>query len=200
MTWDDENSTEDIITKIWKSDAVEPSSYKAVTHYPNLAGGKYYVKVSINGFEECFREETVTITEPGAFKNINAKRDKVYATPTSCEKADGWIKWNPSGGTPPYKFFFANRTAEGDKAEWNEINIREFLMGKPSLMDANNCTREMNATGKWPDASWCEEETVPYLIEGAVVLAGAFVIAIVLGIIYSCWSSKKVIPRDARVK
>jgi len=193
------NSTEDTITKVWNLKSAEPSSYKAVTHYTNLGAGSYRIKVSINGFEECTSFIDEEIQEPPAFKNLKGTYSNQFGLPSSCENSDGWIKWNPSGGKAPFKFFFANRTAQ-DNGEFKDVNIREYLTGKPYFIDANNCTREMSVAKNWPNASWCVEETVPYMIEGAVLLAGAFVIAIVVAIIYSCWSSKRHVPPGALKK
>jgi len=193
------NSTEDIITKVWKSDADEPASYKGVLHYSNLGSGTYWIKVSISGFEECVRETKVTLGEPSAFSKLEAYKDRQYFIVSSCDTSDGKITWTPSGGTAPYKYLFASRTPQ-DTGTWEKVSIKEFIMGKPSILDANNCTAEMVVKGWWPNESVCAEESVPYLIEGSILLGSAFVLVIIAAIAYSCWSSKRVVPKQAKQK
>jgi len=188
------DSDEDVITKVWKKDSLEPASYKASMHYTNLGSGEYWVKISISGFEECVREKDLTLYQPDVFSNLRGESGKQFWYPTYCDKSDGKITWNPSGGSPPYRFLFANRPVQ-DSGTWDEVNIREYVLGKPSLIDANNCTAEMDVN-TWPNESSCPDDSVPYLMEGSVILAGAFIIVIIAAIAYSCWSSKRTIPKQ----
>jgi len=192
------NTTDEVVMKVWKDDTMEPNSYQSSSHFTNLAAGMYNVKVSVVGFMECERSVKVEIKQPTAFTGVNAKLNTAFGWPTSCTNADGWIKWTPSGGVKPYKFFFANRSLTGsDSCTFDGVDIKEFISGRPLLVDSNNCTREMEVDAEqWPDSSVCQGETVPYLTEGAVGLAAAFVVAIIAGISYSCWSSKRQVPKN----
>jgi len=190
------NTTEEFVTKVWKVNENEPSSYQSKTHYPNLGAGKYNVKTALVGFMDCSSILNVDITEPAGFKNLAVKYPGGFEWPTSCSNADGWIKWSPSGGVKPYKFYFANRTAQ-DTGDFDAVNIIEFISGPPVLIDSNNCTKTMSPPADyWPSPENCQTEDVPYMIEGSVVLAAAFIIAIVAGISYSCWSSTKQVPKN----
>jgi len=190
------NTTEEFVTKVWKESASEPSSFQSTTHYTNLVAGNYFVKAALVGFMDCTSMISVTIQEPAAFSNMFVKYETGFGWPSSCSNADGFIKWNPKGGVKPYKFYFANRTVS-ESGEFNNVNITEFLSGPPTMVDANNCTRTMEFDPEyWPGADSCKQEVVPYLKEGSIALAAAFVVAIVLGISYSCWSSKRQVPKN----
>jgi len=190
------DSNEDIITKIWRENEPEPVSYKSVLHYKNLYAGKYFVKVSINGFEECNHVKEVVFEDPNPFKGLSAAKKKDYFIPTACDKSDGKITWKPSGGTEPLRFYFAGRDVQSEGV-WEKVSIREFQMGCPIVMDANNCTAEMDPGKGWPNETLCEEqEDVPFMYEGIIVVGAVFVVAIITAIVYSCWSSKHPVPRQ----
>jgi len=189
------NSTEEIITKIWRKGTQQPSSFKAALHYSNLPAGEYWVRVSISGFEECFRDVEAVLTEPAKFDNLKGTKNKQFWY-TSCDKSDGKISWSPSGGVKPYKFYFAKRPAQ-NTGTWENVSIREFVLGKPSIVDANNCTAEMSVAKNWPNETSCPDDSVPYLVEGSILLAAAFGAVIIAAIAYSCWSSKRPVPRQA---
>jgi len=194
------DSNEDLITKVWRAEDQEPTSFKSSMHYKNLYAGIYNVKVAINGFEECNHVKTVTFSDPSPFQGLDGSRNKQYFKPTYCNRNDGKITWSPSGGTPPLRFYFANREVQSEGV-WENVGIKEFQMGVPTVMDANNCTAEMVPDKTWPNETICEEpEAVPFMYEGIGVVAGAFAFAIIAAIVYSCWSSKKRIPRQGRKK
>jgi len=197
------NTTEEFVVKVWKRDVSEPSSYQSATHFTNLVGGKYIVKVALVGFMDCSNRIEVEITQPTAFSGTTASYKNGGITyPSSCNSRDGAIKWKPAGGTPPYKFYFANRTVS-DSGIYKNVNISEFLTSVPTLVDSHNCTLVMemsNDDKDWFANTKCEKETIPYMIEGSVALAGAFVLAIIVGISYSCWSGKKQVPKNWKGK
>jgi len=147
---------------------------------------------------DCSSESVVEITQPAAFTGLEVTErnwDKFFKWPKNCKEKDGWVKWSPSGGVKPYKFYFANRTS--DTGSFEEADIQEFISGPPTVVDANNCSKTLIVPdGYWPGADLCKEETVPYLKEGSIALAAGFVIAIVAAIVYSCWSSKRQVPKN----
>jgi len=192
------NTTEEFVTKVWKESTNEPNSFQSNTHYTNLVAGTYVVKAALVGFMDCESRVTVTIDQPPAFSNVLAKYPDHLNWPTSCKTSDGWIKWDPSGGVQPYKFFFGNRSAS-ETGHFEEVSIFEFLMGPPVLVDANNCSKTMEVSSDdWPGSQVCakENEEVPYLMEGSIAVGAAFVLAIIAGISYSCWSSKRQVPKN----
>jgi len=189
------DTADEVVTKVWKSDTMEPNSYKSAIHFANLAAGTYTVKVAVVGFTECTQSKTVTINQPKAFSGLSVTLGTHFDYNQQCSNTDGWIKWEPSGGTPPYSFYFANRSVS-ETGNYEHIDISEFNAGPPTLVDSNNCTRTMVVKeDQWPDGSKCETGSVPYLMEGSIGLAAAFVVAIVAGVIYSCWSSKRQVPK-----
>jgi len=190
------NTTEEFVTKVWKVSETEPNSFQSSTHYSNLAAGEYNVKAALVAFMDCTNYVTVEITQPPAFKKLNVKYLTDFKWPTSCKNADGWIDWKPSGGVEPYKFYFANRSAS-DSGKFDNVDITEFINGPPMLVDGNNCTKTLTAdAGYWPTADLCKEETVPYLKEGSIGLAACFVVAIIAGVSYACWSSSRQVPKN----
>jgi len=193
------NTSEEYVVKVWKKDVTEPSSYQSSTHFTNLVGGTYYVKAALVGFMECSRYVVVEIKQPKAFSGLSAGyKNGVIVYPSACNTQDGAIKWKPSGGTPPYKFYFANRSVS-DSGIYNNVNISELLTSVPTLVDANNCTRPMELTSEDKQIladTKCEAETVPYLKEGSIALGAAFILAIIAGISYSCWSGKRQVPKN----
>jgi len=190
------NTTEEYVTKVWKNTVPEPNSYQANTHFPGLVAGDYFVKVALVGFMDCSSYIVVSVNQPKALSKLKAEYPKDLAWPSSCTTSDGWINWKPTGGVEPYKFFFANRSAS-DTGEFKDVNIYEFLSGPPTMIDANNCTKTMEVSADhWPGSGLCKQETVPYLMEGSIAVGAAFVIAIVAGISYSCWSGKRQVPKN----
>lgn len=190
------NSTEDVIAKVWKEGEQEPDGYQATRHFGNLGGGVYTLMVTISGFEECTNYTTVTITEPPA---LVAKKPKV-TIPTKCSSADGRIEWSVSGGVSPYKFTFANRTPQAT-GTFEAVTVNEIFMGYPQATDGNNCTVDMDPKSNWlnPETS-CKGNSIPYLIEGAAIIAGSLVFVLIMSISYICWSSKKQVPRQRKNK
>lgn len=188
------DSTEDVIAKVWKEDEQEPDGYQATRHFGNLGGGKYIVAVTISGFEECVNKTNVTITEPAA---LVAGKPKV-TIPTKCDSADGRIEWTVKGGVGPYKFTFGNRTPQATGV-FEAVTVNEIFMGYPQATDSNNCTVDMDPKNNWlnPETS-CKGNSIPYLLEGAVIIAGALCLVLVMSISYICWSSKKQVPRQRK--
>lgn len=188
------NSTEDVIAKVWKQGEQEPNGYQATRHFENLGGGVYTLAVTISGFEECVNYTTVTITEPPA---LVAGKPKV-TIPTKCDSADGRIEWAVSGGVPPYKFTFGNRTPQATGI-FEAVTVDEIFMGYPQATDSNNCTVDMDPKSNWlnPETS-CKGNTIPHLIEGAAVIAASLCFVLIMSISYICWSSKKQVPRQRK--
>jgi len=193
------NTTEEFVVKVWKKGDTEPSSYKSATHFTNLVAGDYYVRTALVGFMDCYSTTTAKIEQPDLFTGLSATyKNNQIGWPSSCTSQDGWIKWKPGGGVKPYKFYFANRTVS-DSGIFDNVNITEFLTSVPTLVDGNNCTKvmEMNSEDKkFLAETKCETEDVPYLMEGSIALAAAFVLAIVAAISYSCWSGKRQVPKN----
>ena len=72
-------------------------------------------------------------------------------------------------------------------------------MGYPQATDSNTCTVDMDPKNNWlnPETS-CKGNSIPYLLEGAVIIAGALCLVLVMSISYICWSSKKQVPRQRK--
>jgi gliding motility-associated-like protein len=104
----------------------------------NMPAGKYYLQVTDR--KHCFRNETVTVTEPAPLKldsyDVSLKADGVHNI--SCHGGtDGYIGISVSGGTGDYKYEW---TGPGGFTSVRE-NISRLKAGVYSctVSDGNNC-------------------------------------------------------------
>ena len=100
---------------------------------PSIGAGSYSITVTdANG---CAKADTFSIVEPSAITV------SISSEPVICEGgSDGSISLSPSGGTPPYTYFWSTGATT---SSINNLTAGNYLF---TVTDNNNCTYTSNQT------------------------------------------------------
>jgi len=191
----------------------EEVEYEVTTVFKNLLAGKYYVEVHMDGFEKCNTKKEVEVKSPAALKTNKAHTDAAFWAmlgnkAPSCDGSDGKFTWPVTGGTDPKQYTFGpfNNT----DGKFTGLSMSVFYNYRPRVTDAHGCVLDLEDYfyDKFPDPdTTCQKGAVDQFLadlwgtggpEGVIIIAATFLVVIILGIGYCCWSNDKQVPRNAQ--
>jgi len=189
----------------------EKGEFEVTTMFKNLGVGTYKIEAHIDGFEKCARTVDATLSQPDALKTNKASNQfwsMLNNKPPSCNGNDGTFNWPVVGGTNPKTYTFGpfNNT----DGKFTGLSMSTFYNYRPRVTDAHGCVLELEDSfyRQFPNPDkTCQKGAIDKFLEdlwdtggpeGLIVIACTFLVVIILGIGYCCWSNDKQVPRNAQ--
>jgi cysteine-rich repeat protein len=199
------------VARVYKEGSTEKGEFEVASLFKNLGEGNYMIEVHVDGFEKCGTTRDIAITAPPALKtnkNPNDFWSMLGNKAPSCNGNDGKFTWPVTGGVNPKTYTFGPfNTTDG---KFTGLSMSTFYNYRPRVTDANGCVLDLEDAfySQFPDPDkTCQKGAIDQFLadlwdtggrDGLIIIGGTFLVVIIMGIGYCCWSNDKQVPKSAQ--